>query len=226
MTRRMILPLLFGCLGVAILTGLGVWQTRRLAWKETVLARIESRIGDAPVPLSEAVADYQPVRISGRYTGEELHVLASLRHVGAIYRIVAAFETDEGARILVDRGFVPVAAKNGPRPEGRATVIGNLHIPEETDRFTPDPDRAANIWYARDVPAMAAALGALEQFVIVRETSETGASVTPLPVDASDIPNDHLGYAVTWFSLAAIWLGMTGVLLWRIRRKERQGQPE
>jgi surfeit locus 1 family protein len=43
--------------------------------------------------------------------------------------------------------------------------------------------------------------------------------VTPLPVDTSGIPNDHLNYAITWFSLAALWMGMTLYLLWRIRRK-------
>jgi surfeit locus 1 family protein len=38
-------------------------------------------------------------------------------------------------------------------------------------------------------------------------------------VDTSGIPNDHWGYAVQWFSLAAVWLGMTAYLLWRIRQR-------
>ncbi len=42
--------------------------------------------------------------------------------------------------------------------------------------------------------------------------------VTVFPVDASGIPNDHLGYAVTWFLLAFVWMGMTGFLVWRISR--------
>ncbi len=32
-------------------------------------------------------------------------------------------------------------------------------------------------------------------------------------------PNNHREYAVTWFSLAAVWVGMTLYLLWRIRRR-------
>jgi surfeit locus 1 family protein len=40
-----------------------------------------------------------------------------------------------------------------------------------------------------------------------------------LPVDTAGIPNDHLEYAVTWFSLAAIWAGMTGFFLWRTRAR-------
>ena len=55
--------------------------------------------------------------------------------------------------------------------------------------------------------------------IIARELSVSDAPVTPLPVDTSGIPNDHLNYAITWFSLAVVWLGMTGFLLWRITRR-------
>ena len=43
--------------------------------------------------------------------------------------------------------------------------------------------------------------------------------IEPMPVDSSGIPNDHMNYAITWFSLAAVWLGMTAYLLWRIRQR-------
>jgi hypothetical protein len=36
-------------------------------------------------------------------------------------------------------------------------------------------------------------------------------------VNTSGIPNDHLGYAVTWFGLALVWFVMTATLLWRMR---------
>ena len=53
MTKRMIVPLLFGLLGAAILMSLGKWQLDRLAWKENILSQIDARIGDAPVDLPE-----------------------------------------------------------------------------------------------------------------------------------------------------------------------------
>ena len=43
MHRKMILPLLFGLIGAAILLGLGTWQVQRLAWKEGVIAAAEAR---------------------------------------------------------------------------------------------------------------------------------------------------------------------------------------
>ena len=100
-----------------------------------------------------------------------------------------------------------------------ASVIANFRTVDEKDGFTPDPDLTANFWFARDVPALADALGTEPVLLILRQTSEPNPPVRPWPVDTSGIPNDHLQYAVTWFLLALVWAGMTLYLLWRIRQR-------
>ncbi|WP_096784951.1 SURF1 family protein [Rhodobacter sp. CZR27] len=221
MIRRMILPLLFGLIGAAILIALGVWQVQRLTWKEGILADIEARVVAPPVQLPEAPDPardrYLPVTVAGRFTGEHIDVLTTRKDRGAGFRIISAFETDEGRRILVDRGFLPDRDRGQTRRVVGAGMTGNLHWPDEVDSFTPRPDPVSGIWFARDLPQMAAALGT--EAVLVVAATPTGDGIEPWPVGTEGIPNDHLGYAVTWFSLAAIWLGMTGLLLWRIRRR-------
>lgn len=223
MTRKMILPLLFGLVGTAILISLGVWQLQRLEWKLGVIAEIEARIADAPVAIPTAPDperdQYLPVAAAGRITGEEAHVLVSVKGIGPGYRIVSVFETDGGRRVLLDRGFIRETAKDAARPGTAAEITGNLHWPDEIDRFTPAPDLEGNIWFARDIPALAEALGTEPVLVVLRETSETARPVTPFPVDTSGIPNSHLGYAVQWFGMALVWAGMTAFFLWRIRRR-------
>jgi surfeit locus 1 family protein len=140
----------------------------------------------------------------------------SLRQFGAGYRIIAPMRADDGRVVLIDRGFVPVQGHTRARALGPMTVTGNLHWPDEVDSFTPEPDRKANIWFARDVPALAAELGTEPLLVIAR--SRTDANISPLPVDSAVIPNDHLQYAVTWFGLALVWAAMTILFL---RRRTR-----
>ncbi len=221
MSRRMIVPALFGLLGTALLLWLGFWQLERLEWKRGFLEAIEARIGAAPAALPAAPDPtrdrFAAVRISGRIEGPEIHVLASRKKVGPGYRVITAFVTDDGRRILLDRGFIPVSARERIRPARPLVVVGNLHWPDETDSFTPPPDLAANIWFARNVGAMAEALGT--EPVLVIAASDTGDGIEPFPVSTEGIPNDHLNYAITWFLLAAVWLGMTGFLLWRIKRR-------
>ncbi|NEX47229.1 SURF1 family protein [Pseudotabrizicola algicola] len=221
MFRRMILPLLFGLIGAAFLAGLGLWQLERQAWKEAILADISARIVADPVPLPAAPdpeADrYLPVALSGRFTGEALEVLVSRKEIGAGVRVIEVFETASRRRILVDRGFVADDARLSPRGPDASEVVGNLHWPDEVDSYTPPPDPKTGLWFARDVAQMATRLGAEPLLVVAR--APTAPGIEPMPVDTQGIPNNHLGYAVQWFGLAIVWLGMTAYLLWRIRRR-------
>ncbi|MDO9637922.1 MAG: SURF1 family protein [Pseudotabrizicola sp.] len=218
--RRMIIPLLFGLIGAAVLIGLGLWQLDRLAWKEAVLADIAARIVADPVALPAAPDlegdRYLPVTASGSFTGESLDVLVSRREIGAGVRVIGVFESGD-RRVLVDRGFVREGDRAAARGADATTVTGNLHWPDEVDSFTPPPDATTGLWFARDVPAMAAALKTERLLIVAR--APTAPGIEPMPVDISGIPNNHLGYAVQWFGLAVVWLGMTAYLLWRIRRR-------
>ena len=224
--RRFLFLLIFGIVGVGILVSLGNWQVRRLAWKQGVLAEIEARIAAEPVALP-AEPDperdrYLAVRVTGTMAPQELHVLVSTRDYGAGYRIISPFVTEDGRRIMIDRGFVPTAAKDQPRQTGAMEVTGNLHWPEEIDSFTPDPEPAQNIWFAREVPVLAEALDTEPVLLIAR--SQTDPKVLPLPVDTAGIPNDHLQYAVTWYGLALVWALMTFYFLWRTRARSRSSE--
>ncbi|PKP83816.1 MAG: SURF1 family protein, partial [Alphaproteobacteria bacterium HGW-Alphaproteobacteria-2] len=206
------------------LLSLGVWQVQRLHWKEGVLAAMRAELSAPPGVLpgipDPAVHNYLPVTVAGRYLPGEVHVLTTRQGRGPGYRIVAPFETSGGRRILIDRGFVPERMKDAPRPPAPARITGNLHWPDDLDEtFTPDPDTGRNIWFARQVAPMAAALGTEPVMLVLRQGSGAPPEVEPWPVDTSSIRNDHLNYAITWFSLAVLWAGMTGYLLWRIRRQ-------
>jgi len=218
---RYLVPLIFGLVGVAILIGLGTWQMQRLAWKEGVLADIEARIGADPVALPQTPDPendrYLPVQITGQMGAQALRVLVSQKQVGAGYRVISPLDMG-GRRILVDRGFVKTGEDIPAPPEGEVTITGNLHWPDDRNSATPVNDVAQNMWFARDLDQMASALATDPVLVVARETSFSGAPVTPLPVDTRGIPNDHLEYAITWFSLAAIWAAMTGYFLWRTRK--------
>jgi surfeit locus 1 family protein len=225
MSARMIAPLVLGLVGVAVLLSLGFWQLSRLAEKRAQIATIEARLDDATEWLSAApdpaTDRYRPVAVTGTYTGEAVHVLASREGIGPGSRMIAVFETDDGRRILVDRGFLSEAARaeadRAPPSPGPVTVTGNLDWPQDADRFTPEPDLGRNLWFSREVAPIAAHLGT-EPVMIVARSDAPLPGLMPTPVAGANLRNDHLQYAVTWFLLAAAWAGMTLFLLWRIRQ--------
>lgn len=221
--RRYLFPLIFGLAGVAILCALGIWQLQRLGEKEAMLAAIESRIHQPAVPLASlgapnpATERYRAVTMTGRTTGDALLVITGRKGMGAGYEVIEAFETDDGRRVLLDRGFIPEVERPRPRPPAGLEVTGNLDWPSETDSFTPPPDPGSNLWFARDVAGMARALKTEPLMIVARDVEGDVATITPVPVTTEGIPNNHLNYAITWFLLAVAWAAMSGYAVWRVR---------
>jgi surfeit locus 1 family protein len=221
MNRRMIFPILLGLVGCAILVALGVWQLQRMAWKAEVIAQIEAQIHQAPVALPATPTPdhdrYLAVTVTGRLTGEQVQVLSSSRDGGPGVRVIAAFETGDGRRILIDLGFLPEDQRAQPLPAKAATVTGNLDWPRDSDSYTPPPDAKTGLWFSRDATAISQALGTEATLIVAGGPVVDG--IAPTPVDTSSIPNNHWEYVITWFSLALVWAVMTVYLLWRIRQR-------
>ena len=221
---KRVLFTVFSIAGTAVLGWLGNWQLDRLAWKQTVLEQIDQRIAApaVPVPLTPVPSadTYLPVFAEGRFGQEYIRVLVSQKRIGAGYRVISAFKT-EGRRILVDRGFIDLSNSSDMQADQAVVVQGNLHWPDEVDGFTPAPDLEKNIWFARDVRALSEALQTQPILIVASQISPPDQNIKPLEIDSSAIPNDHLQYAVTWFSLAAIWIMMSAAFLWRSRKKKK-----
>jgi surfeit locus 1 family protein len=219
---RFLFPILLGLSGLAVLIGLGTWQVQRLSWKQDILADLDARIAAGPVALPATVSPetdaFLPVTLTGTMTPEALHVLVSGVADGAGYRIIAAFETDTGRRLMIDRGFLPLDLKDTALTTGPMELTGNLHWPQEVDNWTPEPDLGKNIWFARDVAPMAAALNTEALMLVTRSTTAPDPNLVLLPIDSAGIPNDHKNYAITWFLLALVWAMMSGYWMSRIRR--------
>lgn len=212
-----------GLVGCAILISLGIWQVQRMTWKAAILARIEATIGADPVALpgvADPVADaYLPVTLTGELTGPQARVLVAVADRGAGYRIIARLESG-GRAVLIDLGFVAVDAPETLREVTDLTVTGNLHWPNEVDGWTPVPDLTQGLWFARDIPAIAAALNT-EPVLIVARTLSVDLGTEPLPINTATIPNDHRNYAITWFLLALVWAAMSGYLIYRSAKGPR-----
>lgn len=216
---------------LAVLIALGVWQLQRREWKHELIARIDAQIAAGPRDLVEVLtgpADDQPyahVEADGRVDPAKAVHLFSPTTEGASYRVIAPLDYGEGHVILVDLGSISEAEKAAlatPVPKtaaGRVHAEGILRPSDPPGWFDAAPDTGANRWYARDVPAMAAALGVPQAppFILQSETPNDGGLPHPVPF-RPDLPDNHLAYAVTWFSFALILLVIYALMSRRPKR--------
>ena len=239
----LIAPAVASVVGVALLIGLGVWQLHRLAWKEALIAAVETRAHAAPVdapPESEwlqldpADYEYRHVRLAGVFDGRrQVRVFRALseprgRYGGPGYLVMTPLRLVDGATVLIDRGFVPEqqkAAAGDGLGGGETTVVGLMRASETRNLFTPADDPASGQWFTRDVGAIARAEG-LTRVAPFFIDADAGPDPTALPEGGETIlafPNNHLSYALTWFGMAAALVGVFGAYAAsRLRKKGRE----
>ncbi len=239
--QRLLWPGVFALVAFAILCGLGFWQLQRLAWKEELIARAESRHSAteaAPLrdekdwPKVNAETDeYRRVKVTGKYRyGRESFAYALLsdakgKFSGPGYWVMTPLELANGSMVIVNRGFVPMDRMDLPTragPEGeQVTVTGLLRIPEGRHWFTPADDPARGIWQERDPAAIAKAYGLsrVAPFFIDAETS--GPNGLPQAGETRvSFLNNHLQYAVTWFGLAFALAAVFAAFGWKEWKRE------
>lgn len=228
--RALLGPALFTAAMVALLTTLGVWQMRRLSWKEALIARVEARAHAAPVdlpPRDEWTAlrpddyDFLHVSAAGRYDLAREALIFTPPPVGAGvepgYRVITPFLLDGGGIILVDRGFLPLSKQSNEarrrEPAGEANIRGVLRRPQARNLFTPADAPTTGVFYTSDARAISSylQLHAVAPFIMEldpRSDARVLADDLPHAFEVNvELTNNHLSYAITWFALAAAVLG-------------------
>ena len=206
---------------LGILCSLGTWQVQRLAWKTQLLERIHQAQVAPPEPLSAVLnrlgdhvdVDYVRVQFDcpGLEQGATLQSYA-VRDDGPGRRLVTACPIDVGGyrTLLVDRGFLQGDLPRTSSPALTTPVVGVLRHPDKRSLFTPPHLHRGDVWYYRDVKEMAAELGAPDPapvMLMLERPAPASGNPAPSPVPIS-VSNNHMGYAVTWFGLAAALVGV------------------
>jgi surfeit locus 1 family protein len=223
---------IIGLLGIAGLLSLGVWQIERRAWKLNLIERVEKRVHAQPMAapgpadwssIDAKTDEYLRVTTTGHFRNDRETLVTAVTNNGAGYWVVTPLETKAGFTVLVNRGFVPPdrrdpALRAAGEPDGEVTVTGLLRLTEPKGAFLRSNNPATGRWFSRDVEAIAAARGLTNvapYFIDADATPNPGGfPVGGLTVIA--FHNNHLVYALTWFTLAL----MLAVATIRVAREE------
>lgn len=227
--RRALRPLAWLGAGLlfTVFIALGSWQVQRLFWKLDLIARVEARV-HAPAQTAPARPDwptvnrardeYRHVQVQGRWLPASALRVQAVTELGSGFWLMLALQQPSGDVVWVNQGFVASATAPASAPEGLITVTGLLRLTEPGGAFLRHNDPARNRWFSRDVAAMGAAQGlsSLAPFFIDADKALSPAQ-PGVPVGGLTVvrfQNNHLVYALTWYTLAAMVLGA----VWLVRR--------
>ncbi len=201
--------------GFLILIALGTWQVQRLGWKTDLIATLEARRLAPPAVFADVLSDppafeFGRAVVTGTFAADSDFYVANRVRDGRVgVHVVTPFRLASGETVLIDRGWVPQGWRETP-PAGEQTFEGFVRRFPAQGRFTPDNDVRGNVWYSIDPAEMAGAAG-LDAVAPVYLMAVPGLDGDKLPAGQRpgiNLRNNHLGYAITWYGLAAALIGV------------------
>jgi surfeit locus 1 family protein len=200
-----------------ICLALGAWQVERLFWKQDLIAQRQAAVAAAPAAVPNNLAEardmeFRHVSDEGVFLNDKEIFLGATSEGGAQgYQILTPLLEAGGRSVFVDRGYIPAQLKDpakraaGQIP-GTVRVEGLLRLPPagRPNWFLPDNRPDLNYWFWVDLPAMSAAdkLDRVAPFYIDADATPNPGGWPKGGVTRLTLPNNHLQYAITWFSLA------------------------
>ncbi|HSJ13711.1 MAG TPA: SURF1 family protein, partial [Longimicrobiales bacterium] len=210
----------------ALCARLGFWQLDRLEERRTRNAALAARLDAPAIELDRAPGDttgwtHRRVRLRGTWQEDGTIVYAGRNLGGApgVHLLTPLRLESSGAHVLVNRGWLPAA--DGAHADlsevvepGTVSVTGLVvpfpggrSPPPSSDYRPPDPAAFRQVWFSIDSGAIRRQypfpLGAIAVQLLPEESAPRLPARLPEPRrDAGP----HRGYAIQWFSFAAIAL--------------------
>jgi len=200
--------LLFNIFVLSVITlfcALGTWQLVRLQWKETLIDQISKGLKSSPVNYSDKIiTNYQRVVIEGKYSFEKQIYLYSLNDKGQPgYDVITPFESRFSENILVNRGWIKSNLKNNSiinkTTDGK--IQGLILKNRKPNIFKPKNDIKKNIWFSINLKQIKEVTGKnFNNHLLYLEEKKINV---PKPKKITiNLPNNHLKYALTWYSIS------------------------
>ena len=200
--------LLFNIFVLSVITlfcALGTWQLVRLQWKNTLINQISEGLKSSPVNYSDTIkVNYQRVEIEGKYDFKKQIYLYSLNDKGQPgYDVITPFEGQSSENILVNRGWIKSNLKNNDiiNITEDNKIQGLLLKNRKPNIFKPENDIKKNIWFSINLEQVKVQTGKnFSNYVLYLEDKK---KIVPKPKKITiDLPNNHLKYAITWYSIS------------------------
>ncbi|CAL7949253.1 unnamed protein product [Xylocopa violacea] len=207
---------------------LGTWQIQRRQEKLDLIEKLKSRISNKPIELPANLEnletlEYYPIKVKGTFLYDKEFIVGHrsllVNGVPAVtntfmgtnprgYHVITPFKlADRDLTILVNRGWIPSSLKHSSRRKeneikDETEITGILRLNERRPPFVPKNRPNTDIWYYRDLDAMAKKGDASPIYIEMICNDNTDQ----YPIGSQtkvELRNEHMSYILTWYCLSA-----------------------
>ena len=216
----------FSIFFVIVFVFLGVWQIERAAHKEGLLQAFNSEQESPPIRLTIQSPDWSRVFVDGIFDSSRQILIDNQIHKGKVgYKIFTPFRFDDNKIVLVDRGWIAQGQSRSDLPqlnilEKKSRIIATVTSPEQgvlagSELLTNEWPRVSQ---TKAVEVIASAFKEpILDIVLVLDPGSSQITefiqIKPFAIT----PVKHYGYAMQWFTMSIVLLGM---FLYALKREK------
>lgn len=216
----------FSIFFVIVFVFLGVWQIERAAHKEGLLQAFNSEQESPPIRLTSQSPDWSRVFVDGIFDSSRQILIDNQIHKGKVgYKIFTPFRFDDNKIVLVDRGWIAQGQSRSDLPqlnilEKKSRIIATVTSPEQgvlagSELLTNEWPRVSQ---TKAVEVIASAFKEpILDIVLVLDPGSSQITefiqIKPFAIT----PVKHYGYAMQWFTMSIVLLGM---FLYALKREK------
>lgn len=208
------------------LISLGLWQLNRLTWKTDIINQLEAiyakdatssfyQFNDLKAAIEQEDITILYGSLRGRFDyNKEILAGPKTFNKQISYQVITPLKLNKGGHVLVSRGYITVGNKDKieqTHRSGNITVSGLIRQPDWT-KFTPKNNPENNVWSRLDINEIASAKN-IQKVAPVMMYAETISAEVPhltLQEEKWTPRNKHKQYALFWFTMAGIMIGLFG----------------
>lgn len=222
--RRWLVPTLLVLAGAALCIRLGIWQLDRLEQRRAFNAHFEWARAQPALDLNQeqpsdiAEMEWRPVKVKGEYDFVN-QVAVRNQYYGNQYgyHLLTPLLFD-GEAVLVDRGWIPADGNSLPADwraydePGTVNVSGQIRLGRAKSGLLgvadplPEDGEKLEIWNNADLARIGEQIPYPVLPVYIQPQANVNNTEPPIPfqpeVELTEGP--HFGYALQWFTFAAI----------------------
>ena len=196
---------IFVFFSIVLFCSLGTWQIYRLQWKLDLIDEINYGLNSESVPYSKKnIINYQKVKFSGTFDfGKQIYLYNLNSNGKPGYDIITPLKINSNEILIVNRGWISNDLKNNKninkmKSKSFEGIVKKISKPNP---FKPENDIKNNVWYSLKLEDLQNFTGyKLTNFVLYLQNSEN--NLVEKKIISPDLPNNHLKYAITWYSVA------------------------
>jgi len=216
----------FSIFFVIVFVFLGIWQIERAANKEGLLQAFNSEQESPPIRLTSQSPDWSRVFVDGIFDSSRQILIDNQIHKGKVgYKIFTPFRFDDNKIVLVDRGWIAQGQSRSDLPqlnilEKKSRIIATVTSPEQgvlagSELLTNEWPRVSQ---TKAVEVIASAFKEpILDIVLVLDPGSSQITefiqIRPFAIT----PVKHYGYAMQWFTMSIVLLGM---FLYALKREK------